>query len=138
MSDRLGSTTRDNAVSGNYAISFTPWGGTTAYSVFYFSPSEAQAIRTSNATPCTLWPNERSVRDFMEVLRIDSAMEGTALRTATIYSATINTKLLSTMSHSGTAKASACLRGLAGHVIKRMAIALKIVWIGHGGPPPAP
>ncbi len=38
------------------------------------------------------------VRDFMEVLRIESAMEGTNIRTATIYPAAINTELLATIS----------------------------------------
>jgi len=38
------------------------------------------------------------VRDFMEVLRMESAMEGTNIRTATIYPAAINTELLATMS----------------------------------------
>ena len=38
------------------------------------------------------------VRDFMEVLRMDSAMEGTNIRTATLYPAAINTELLSTFS----------------------------------------
>lgn len=36
------------------------------------------------------------VRDFMEVLRMESAMEGTNIRTATIYPAAINTELLKT------------------------------------------
>jgi NADP-dependent 3-hydroxy acid dehydrogenase YdfG len=34
------------------------------------------------------------VRDFMEVLRLESAQEGTNIRTATIYPAAINTELL--------------------------------------------
>ncbi|WPL80908.1 SDR family oxidoreductase [Bordetella hinzii] len=38
------------------------------------------------------------VRDFMEVLHIESAMEGTHIRTATIYPAAINTELLATIS----------------------------------------
>ena len=38
------------------------------------------------------------VREFMEVLRMESAMEGTNIRTATIYPAAINTELLSTIS----------------------------------------
>ncbi len=38
------------------------------------------------------------VRDFMEVLRMESAMEGTNIRTATIYPAAINTELLTTFS----------------------------------------
>lgn len=37
------------------------------------------------------------VRDFMEVLRMESAQEGTNIRTATIYPAAINTELLSTI-----------------------------------------
>lgn len=38
------------------------------------------------------------VRDFMEVLRMESALEGTNIRTATLYPAAINTELLTTMS----------------------------------------
>ena len=37
------------------------------------------------------------VRDFMEVLRMESAQEGTKIRTATIYPAAINTELLNTI-----------------------------------------
>jgi NADP-dependent 3-hydroxy acid dehydrogenase YdfG len=37
------------------------------------------------------------VRDFMEVLRMESAQEGTHIRTATIYPAAINTELLNTI-----------------------------------------
>jgi len=43
------------------------------------------------------------VRDFMEVLRMESAMEGTNIRTTTIYPAAINTELLETISDKGTA-----------------------------------
>jgi len=39
------------------------------------------------------------VRDFMEVLRMESASEGTNIRTATIYPAAINTELLGTITH---------------------------------------
>lgn len=45
------------------------------------------------------------VRDFMEVLRMESAMEGTNVRTATIYPAAINTELLDTISHKASADA---------------------------------
>lgn len=38
------------------------------------------------------------VRDFMEVLRMESAMEGSNIRTATIYPAAINTELLTKIS----------------------------------------
>jgi NADP-dependent 3-hydroxy acid dehydrogenase YdfG len=44
------------------------------------------------------------VRDFMEVLRMESAMEGTNIRTTTIYPAAINTELLGTISDKGTAE----------------------------------
>src|SRR3954449_4139336 len=44
------------------------------------------------------------VRDFMEVLRMESATEGTNIRTATIYPAAIGTELLGTISHEGTAE----------------------------------
>ena len=37
------------------------------------------------------------VRNFMEVLRMESAQEGTHIRTATIYPAAINTELLNTI-----------------------------------------
>lgn len=39
-----------------------------------------------------------AVRDLMEVLRMESAQEGTNIRTATIYPAAINTELLDTIS----------------------------------------
>lgn len=45
------------------------------------------------------------VRDFMEVLRMESAQEGTNIRTATIYPAAINTELLDSISHEGSADA---------------------------------
>src|SRR6185312_14949627 len=45
------------------------------------------------------------VRDFMEVLRMESAMEGTNIRTATIYPAAINTELLDHISDKPAAEA---------------------------------
>ncbi|WP_321340385.1 SDR family oxidoreductase [Breoghania sp.] len=45
------------------------------------------------------------VRSFMEVLRMESAMEGTNIRTATIYPAAINTELLDTITDKNTAAA---------------------------------
>lgn len=49
------------------------------------------------------------VRNFMEVLRMESAQEGTGIRTATIYPAAINTELLDTISHAGTAEGMTAL-----------------------------
>ena len=45
------------------------------------------------------------VRDFMEVLRMESAQEGTNIRTVTIYPAAIQTELLDTISHEGSSEA---------------------------------
>jgi NADP-dependent 3-hydroxy acid dehydrogenase YdfG len=44
------------------------------------------------------------VRDFMEVLRMESAIEGTNIRTATIYPAAINTELLESITHKESAE----------------------------------
>ncbi|MGH8125823.1 MAG: SDR family oxidoreductase [Rhodanobacteraceae bacterium] len=44
------------------------------------------------------------VRDFMEVLRMESAMEGTNIRTTTIYPAAINTELLNIISDKTTSE----------------------------------
>ncbi|MBI1278215.1 MAG: SDR family NAD(P)-dependent oxidoreductase [Anaerolineaceae bacterium] len=49
------------------------------------------------------------VRDFMEVLRMESVQEGTNIRTATIYPAAINTELLNAISDQAAAKAMTAL-----------------------------
>lgn len=61
------------------------------------------------------------VRDFMEVLRMESASEGTNIRTATIYPAAINTELLDTISHEGSAKGMAQLYEQVGITPDRIA-----------------
>ncbi len=68
-------------------------------------------ITTSSVAGLKAYPNgavyggtKWFVRDFMEVLRMESAMEGTNIRTATIYPAAINTELLGTISDKGTAE----------------------------------
>jgi NADP-dependent 3-hydroxy acid dehydrogenase YdfG len=75
-----------------------------------------QVIATSSVAGLKAYPNSAVyggtkwfVRDFMEVLRIESAMEGTNIRTATIYPAAINTELLGTISHPATAEGMAKL-----------------------------
>lgn len=45
------------------------------------------------------------VKDFMEVLRMESAMEGTNIRTATIYPAAISTELLNAIGDKATSDA---------------------------------
>jgi len=49
------------------------------------------------------------VRNFMEVLRMESAMERTNIRTATIYPAAINTELLNTISDENMAQGMSAL-----------------------------
>jgi NADP-dependent 3-hydroxy acid dehydrogenase YdfG len=61
------------------------------------------------------------VRDFMEVLRMESAMEGTNIRTTTIYPAAINTELLGMISHKETADAMQNLYGRYGISADRVA-----------------
>ncbi|RBP99779.1 SDR family oxidoreductase [Bifidobacterium xylocopae] len=63
-----------------------------------------QFITTSSVAGLKAYPNgavygatKWAVRDLMEVLRMESAMEGTHIRTATIYPAAIQTELLSTI-----------------------------------------
>jgi NADP-dependent 3-hydroxy acid dehydrogenase YdfG len=61
-------------------------------------------ITTSSVAGLKAYPNgavygatKWAVRDLMEVLRMESALEGTNIRTATIYPAAINTELLHTI-----------------------------------------
>lgn len=49
------------------------------------------------------------VRNFMECLRMESAIEGTNIRTATLYPAAINTELLNTITDEGAAQGMAGL-----------------------------
>lgn len=76
----------------------------------FTAQKSGQVIATSSVAGLKAYPNgavyggtKWFVRDFMEVLRMESAMEGTNIRTATIYPAAINTELLSTISDKGTA-----------------------------------
>lgn len=61
------------------------------------------------------------LRDFMEVLRMESAGEGTNIRTATIYPAAINTELLETISDRGTAEGAHALYQRYGIAPERVA-----------------
>lgn len=75
----------------------------------FLAQKGGQVIATSSVAGLKAYPNAAVyggtkwfVRDFMEILRMESAMEGTNIRTATIYPAAINTELLSTISETGT------------------------------------
>src|SRR6266498_685831 len=61
------------------------------------------------------------VRDFMEVLRMESAQEGTNIRATTIYPAAINTELLGTITHHGVAEAMRTTYGRYGIAPERIA-----------------
>ncbi|MGC4029325.1 MAG: SDR family oxidoreductase [Steroidobacteraceae bacterium] len=75
----------------------------------FLEQKSGHVITTSSVAGLKAYPNgavyggtKWFVRDFMEVLRMESAMEGTHIRTATIYPAAINTELLATISEKGT------------------------------------
>jgi NADP-dependent 3-hydroxy acid dehydrogenase YdfG len=76
----------------------------------FIEQKSGQVIATSSVAGLKAYPGgavyggtKWFVRDFMEVLRMESAMEGTNIRTATIYPAAINTELLGMISHKSTA-----------------------------------
>lgn len=67
----------------------------------FVSQKSGHVIATSSVAGLKAYPGgaiyggtKWFVRDFMEVLRMESAQEGTNIRTATIYPAAINTELL--------------------------------------------
>ena len=77
----------------------------------FIAQKSGHIIATSSVAGLKAYPNAAIyggtkwfVRDFMEVLRMESAMEGTNIRTATIYPAAINTELLGAISHKETAE----------------------------------
>lgn len=77
----------------------------------FIARKSGHVITTSSVAGLKAYPNgavyggtKWFVRDFMEVLRMESATEGTNIRTATIYPAAINTELLATISDKGTAE----------------------------------
>ncbi|MGG6264322.1 SDR family oxidoreductase [Leptolyngbya sp. AN03gr2] len=67
----------------------------------FISQKSGHVIATSSVAGLKAYPGgavyggtKWFVRDFMEVLRLESAQEGTNIRTATLYPAAINTELL--------------------------------------------
>ena len=82
----------------------------------FTAQKSGQVIATSSVAGLKAYPGAAVyggtkwfVRDFMEVLRMESAMEGSNIRTATIYPAAINTELLHTISDAGTAEGMGAL-----------------------------
>jgi len=75
----------------------------------FLKQQSGQVIATSSVAGLKAYPNAAVyggtkwfVRDFMEILRMESALEGSHIRTATIYPAAINTELLTTISEKAT------------------------------------
>jgi NADP-dependent 3-hydroxy acid dehydrogenase YdfG len=82
----------------------------------FLQRKSGHVIATSSVAGLKAYPNgavyggtKWFVRDFMEVLRMESALEGTNIRTTTIYPAAINTELLDTITDP---KAAEAMRGL--------------------------
>ncbi|KST93054.1 Short chain dehydrogenase [Lactococcus lactis subsp. lactis] len=70
----------------------------------FTAQKSGHVITTSSVAGLKAYPNggvygatKWAVRELMEVLRMESAQEGTHIRTATIYPAAINTELLNTI-----------------------------------------
>lgn len=77
----------------------------------FVSQKSGHAIATSSVAGLKAYPGgaiyggtKWFVRDFMEVLRMESAQERTNIRTATIYPAAINTELLGQITHQDAAE----------------------------------
>lgn len=75
----------------------------------FTSQKSGHIITTSSVAGLKAYPGgavygatKWAVRDLMEVLRMESAKEGTNIRTATIYPAAINTELLDTITDKNT------------------------------------
>ncbi|WP_119309787.1 SDR family oxidoreductase [Cohaesibacter haloalkalitolerans] len=76
----------------------------------FMEQKAGHVIATSSIAGLKAYPNgavyggtKWFVKDFMEVLRMESAMEGTNIRTATIYPAAISTELLESIGDKTTA-----------------------------------
>lgn len=77
----------------------------------FISQKSGHIITTSSVAGLKAYPGgavyggtKWFVRDFMEVLRMESAREGTNIRTATIYPAAINTELLDAITDENTSE----------------------------------
>lgn len=82
----------------------------------FTSQKSGHIITTSSVAGLKAYPGgavygatKWAVRDLMEVLRMESAQEGTNIRTATIYPAAIHTELLDTITDKDTASGMTAL-----------------------------
>ncbi|MBU6420044.1 MAG: SDR family oxidoreductase [Proteobacteria bacterium] len=86
--------------------------GVAAAFPYFLEQKSGQVIAVSSVAGLKAYPGSAIyggtkwfVRDFMEVLRMESAMEGTNIRTSTIYPAAVSTELLGGISDPGAAAA---------------------------------
>jgi NADP-dependent 3-hydroxy acid dehydrogenase YdfG len=82
----------------------------------FVKQKSGQVIATSSVAGLKSYPGTAVyggtkwfVRDFMEVLRLESIQEGTHIRTTTIYPAAINTELLNAITDQDTAKGATAM-----------------------------
>ncbi|WP_165004663.1 MULTISPECIES: SDR family oxidoreductase [unclassified Enterococcus] len=82
----------------------------------FIAQKSGHVITTSSVAGLKAYPGgavygatKWAVRDLMEVLRMESAQEGTNIRTATIYPAAINTELLETITDESSAEGMTAL-----------------------------
>lgn len=94
----------------------------------FTAQKSGQVIATSSVAGLKAYPasavyggTKWFVREFMEVLRIESAMEGTNIRTATIYPAAVHTELLHTISDPATGTGMQALYAAHGIAPERIA-----------------
>lgn len=94
----------------------------------FLEQRSGQVLATSSVAGLKAYPGSAVyggskwfVRDFMEVLRMESALEGTNIRTATIYPAAINTELLGSISHEASAEQMQSLYNQYGILPERIA-----------------
>ncbi|MFS7261289.1 SDR family oxidoreductase [Carnobacterium divergens] len=90
--------------------------GIAAVLPLFIEQKSGHVIATSSVAGLKAYPGSAvygatkwAVRDLMEVLRIESAQEGTNIRTATIYPAAIHTELLDTITDKETANGMTAL-----------------------------
>ncbi|MEW9111214.1 MAG: SDR family oxidoreductase [Cytobacillus gottheilii] len=94
----------------------------------FTSQKSGHIITTSSVAGLKAYPGgavygatKWAVRDLMEVLRMESAQEGTNIRTATIYPAAINTELLETITDKTTSDGMSALYEQYGITADRVA-----------------
>ncbi|MDL9978309.1 SDR family oxidoreductase [Microbacterium sp. ASV49] len=94
----------------------------------FIEQKSGHVLATSSVAGLKAYPNgavyggtKWFVREFMEVLRMESAMEGTNIRTATLYPAAINTELLDTITDPGAAEGMQALYEQYGIAPERIA-----------------